>query len=434
MKPGRLSLAAVLITSAVLVWTRIEYSELRGWSPMKVTTWDALAYYGYLPSAFIYNDLERMAWIEPVDSAYDVVGTGGLYQMLPVEDSTLAARGHRVDKCLIGVAVMELPFFLLGHGCAKAFDFPQDGFSAPYQWAIAFAPLCYCIAALFLLRRVLMTWFADRSTALALVLTILATNAIQYISVDGAQTHGFLFALYVLLLWSTLRWHERPSRLHALIIGGTIALATLTRPTEAIMVFIPLLWNTHRPQAAAEKWALVRAHTSHVAWAMAPIPLLVAPQLLYWKLASGSWIFEIGSKWDLLNPHWRVLIGWEKGWFIYTPITLLFVAGLFFMRGMPWRKSVLVFSLLNLWIIIGWHDWRYGGSYSTRALVQSYPVWALAFTALIDRALATRWRWPVLAICAYLLFVNQWQIRQYNNGVIKYDGMTREDYRRIYLQ
>ncbi len=430
---NRLSFLAVLLTGAVLLCTRIGYSELRGWTPMKVTTWDALAYYGYLPSTFIHHDLERMGWIEGIDSTYQVVGTGGLYQMLPVEDPALAAQGHRVDKCLIGVALMELPFFFIGHWIAGASDFLQDGFSPPYQWAIAFAPLFYCIAGLFLLRHVLLRWYTGPVVALVLVLLILATNAIQYISVDGAQTHGFLFALYAALLYSTVRWHERPTLTRSLVIGGTITLAVLTRPTEVIMIFIPLLWNTHSHEATALKWAQVKTHRSHFFWMAALGILLVFPQLLYWKIASGSWLFEIGSKWDFLNPHWRVLIGWEKGWFIYTPITVFFVIGLLFITNKPWRKSVLTFTLLNIWIIIAWHDWRYGGSYSARALVQSYPVLALPFAALVQRVISTRWRWPFLGLCAYLLFVNLWQIRQYNNGVIRYDGMTRAEYIRVYL-
>jgi hypothetical protein len=32
-------------------------------------------------------------------------------------------------------------------------------------------------------------------------------------------------------------------------------------------------------------------------------------------------------------PHFRVLFGGEKGWFIYTPITILFIVGLFLMRA-----------------------------------------------------------------------------------------------------
>jgi hypothetical protein len=425
---GRLSLWAVVITASVLSWTRFEYSEVRGWSPMKVTQWDALAYYSYLPAAFIYHDLERMAWVEPIDSTYHVVGTGGLYQL------ENCGKGHRVNKYLIGTALMELPFFFIGHTTAGLLDFPQDGFSPPYQWAVAFSPLFYCILAVFLLRRVLCRWFTDHTVALVIPLLVLGTNAIQYISVDNAQTHGFLFALYVLALWATIQWHEAPRLKWALVLAGTMTLAIFTRPTELIIVFLPLLWNTHSPAAAKAKWTLVRMHGSHFIW-MAGIAVLIAfPQLLYWKFVTGSWVYGLGSKWDFLDPHWRVLVGWEKGWFIYTPITLLFVAGLFFMRGKPWRKSVLVFSLLNVWIIIAWHDWRYGGSYSARALVQSYPVWALAFAALVERALATRWRWPFILVCGYLLFVNLFQIMQYNNQIILYDGMTRERYGSVYLE
>ena len=59
---------------------------------------------------------------------------------------------------------------------------------------------------------------------------------------------------------------------------------------------------------------------------------------------------------------------------------------------------------------------------------------ALPFAALLERARSSRFKWPVLVLCAYLLFVNLWQIRQYNAGVIMYDGMTMEKYRAVYLK
>ncbi|MFT3885448.1 MAG: hypothetical protein QM724_08475 [Flavobacteriales bacterium] len=422
-----LSLWAVVLLGAVLIWTRLEYTELRGWARLQVTTWDAFGYYQYLPAVFIHHDIERQDWVAAVDSTYHVVGTGGLYQLMDLEN------GNRATKYLCGTALLETPFFLLGHAIAGRTGHPQDGFSPPYQWALAFAALCYCLPALFLLRVVLLRSFSDTITALVLLLIVLATNAIQYISVDSAQTHGFLFALYCLILWATVKWHERPRVHWALLIGITIGLATVTRPTELIMLFIPLLWDTRSPAAAKAKWALVRSHRAHLGWAIAGAAMAALPQLVYWKIVTGSWVFDVGSKWDFVDPHWRVLIGWEKGWFIYTPITVLFIAGLFFMRGRPWRKSVLTFTLLNIWIVIAWHDWRYGGSYSARALVQSYPVLALPFAALLERALATRWRWPMLVLCAYLLCVNFFQIKQYNNGVIRFDGMDRASYGAVYL-
>jgi hypothetical protein len=78
--------------------------------------------------------------------------------------------------------------------------------------------------------------------------------------------------------------------------------------------------------------------------------------LLYWKYASGHFIFDVGSKWYFLNPWFRVLFGFEKGWFVYTPITIFFVAGWWFMRNQPFKRSVVVFCTLNLWIIMAWSD------------------------------------------------------------------------------
>lgn len=434
--PGarQLSLLTTLLVGAVLLGTRLYYSEVGGRAPLKVTQWDALAYYAYLPSLFIHHDLARMGWIEGIDSTYQVVGTGGLYQMLPVEDSPLAAQGNRVDKVLIGMSIVELPFFAIGHLAAWIGGHPQDGFSPPYQWSIGLAPVVYCILGLFLLRRTLLRWFKDSSVAVVLLLVPLATNAIQYISVDNAQTHGFLFALYCLQLDLTHRWHVRPSRRTLVTIGCVVVLAALIRPTDVLMFLIPLLWNTHTPEAARAKWAQVRAHRKDLPWVIGACLLLGFPQLLYWKHASGHWFFDIGSKWDFLSPHWRVLIGWEKGWFIYTPITVVFMLAQLRMRDRPWRRSVAWFMGLTIWVVIAWHDWRYGGSYSARALMQCLPVLALPFADLVERALATRWRWPFLALCGYLLVVNMWQVRQYNNGVIKYDGMTREEYLRVYLR
>ncbi len=88
---------------------------------------------------------------------------------------------------------------------------------------------------------------------------------------------------------------------------------------------------------------------------------------------------------------------------------------------------------MNIYIIIAWHDWRYGGSYSTRALMQSYPVFALPFAALIEKINVQKWRFLFYALCGYLLLVNLFQIYQYNRTILHYNDMNRRYYSRIYL-
>lgn len=420
------SLWVCLISGLLLFGYRLGYSDAFQKKALKVTTWDAFGYYMYLPSALIYHDATELKWLPEKDSVYQLTG-GELYQ------SNKHTNGNYVNKYLGGVAIIELPFFAAGHIVALAAGYPADGFSPPYQYAIAFGAVIYVFLALLLLRRILLRYYSDKAVALALGLLVLATNLIQYVSVDGAMSHAYIFPLYVLVLYTTLRWHETPHWKWAALTGWIIGLAVISRPTELIMLFIPLWWNTQTKEAARVKWQLVRARYRDVLLAVLCGVIGIAPQLIYWKMTAGSWLYDVGSKWFFFNPFFRVLFGFENGWFIYTPVTILFVLGFFFIRNQPFRRSVIVFCLLNIWIVIAWSDWKYGATYSTRALTQSYPVFMLAFTAVVERIIEGRWKWLFLGVALYLPFVNLFQIWQYNRSILHYRDMNAAYYRAIYL-
>lgn len=424
---NKYSLWACFIVCIFLLTYRISYPKLKSETPFIVTNWDALGYYFYLPSIFIYHDITKLKWFPEIDKKYSVSG-GMIYQAGICKKS-----GNYVFKYLGGVAIMEIPYFFIGHGIAKFAGYKEDGFSPPYQYAIAFGAIINCILALFLLRKVLLFFFNDTTTTLSLLFVLLASNFIQYVSVDGAMSHSFIFPLYVLVLYYTIKWHQKPDKISASAIGFIIGLATISRPTEAIMFLIPLLWNTQTKELAAEKWQLVKQHKEDLIYTFSFGFIAVFPQLLYWKIATGSFVFDVGSSWDFLTPHIKVLLGWEKGWFIYTPIAIFFIIGLFFIKKFPFRKSVITFCLINIYIIISWRNWRYGASYSCRALVQSYPVFALAFAAFIDQISLKKWRYLFYLLSFYLLFVNLFQLKQYNEGIIHYDEMNRKYYCSIYL-
>jgi len=420
------SLIACILVSILLLHQRTLRSDLRSDVPLNVTTWDALGYYMYLPSVFIYEDITELKWLPQIDEEYSVTG-GNMYQ------ARMHENGNYVCKYLGGVSIMEAPFFFIGHIIAKNTEYKVDGFSPPYQYALAFGAVLYCILALLLLRNLLLRFFSDQATAVTLLLLVAATNLVQYAAADSAQSHAFIFPLYVLIIYLTIKWHESPKAFWAFSGGLVIGLATICRPTEAIMLFIPLLWSTHTKEASKEKWAQVKLHRNHIAYAAVGGIIGILPQLLYWKFAAGTFIYDVGSKWVFLNPFFRVLFGWSNGWFIYTPITIFFVLGLFFIKKFPFRKAVIAFCLLNIWIIISWFDWKYGGTYSTRALVQSYPVFAFPFAAIIERIIATKWRFVFYVLGAYLIYVNLFQLEQYYNTVLHFRDMNRQYYSRIYL-
>ena len=423
---NRYSLIACLLIGMVLLVFRGINPHITGDRPLKVTEWDAFGYYMYLPSFFIYHDYKDLKWLDSIDRKYSVTGGNGW-------QASKESNGNYVFKYLGGVAFLQIPLFWAGHIAAGITGYPQDGFSPPYQYALGYGVILYCLIGIFILRRVLLAFFDDLTSAITLVLVCLATNFIQYAAVDNGQSHVYIFPLYALLLYATLKWHDKPGWGWAVLIGYLIGIAAMTRPTEALMLLIPILWNTQDKQTAKAKWAMMKAYRGEMLIAGAFCFIAVLPQLIYWKLSSGSFLYDVGSKWDFLNPHFRVLFGGEKGWFIYTPVTILFIAGMWFVRKFPFRKSVLWFCLLNIYVIIAWSVWRYGGSYSTRALVQSYPVFALPLAALVQKAIYAKWKYLFGIAIGYLLFLNLFQTIQYDKNILHYDDMNFAYYRHIYL-
>ena len=404
---SKLSIVLLVLIFSVF---RLQYGKTNDRNIYNVTTWDAFGYYMYLPSVFIYHDVVALNWVPKIEATYHVTG-GVFYQAIKQED------GRYTNKYLCGVSILQAPFFLIGHAIAIINKQPQDGFSWPYQFAIIFGALFWVTIGFVFLRKVLLRFFDDRITATTILLIGLCTNLIQYSTIDAAQSHVWIFSLYSLVLWFTIKWHEKPSAVYAILIGLVSGLAVIARPTELIIIFIPLLWSLHNAQASANKWALVAKHKMHVVICCIAGFVGVLPQLLYWHYTTGSFVYDVGSKWYFLNPWFRVLFGPEKGWFLYTPIAIIMVAGFVFMKKYPFQKSVITFCLLNLWVIMAWSDWRYGGSYSTRALVQSYPVFALALAALVHYYFQQKKSTLIYGLGMLFIILNFYQLNIYNKGV-----------------
>lgn len=402
----RSSISLLLILFCFLS-IRFVYFENNSKNGYNATSWDAFGYYMYLPSVFIYNDVKELKWIPKIDKEYNVTG-GELYQAIKLDDR------NYTNKYLSGVAILQAPFFFVAHVLAGLTELPQDGFSWPYQYAILFSAIFWCFLGFVVLRKVLLFYFDDTITSLTLILLALATNLIQYTSIDGGMSHAYIFPLYSFVLWLTHKWHNAPKRLCAFLIGLVSGLAIISRPTELLIVLIPILWLTNTKEEKQEKRKLILNNKNQIILAIVGGILAILPQFSYWKYTTGSFIYDVGSKWYFFNPWFRVLFGSEKGWFLYTPVTILMVIGFFYMRTQPFRKSVVIYCLLNIWVIISWSDWKYGASYSTRALIQSYPVFALPLATFINYLSSKRNYFLFYIVSGVLIFLNLYQLVLYN--------------------
>jgi hypothetical protein len=395
--------------------------------------YDAMGYYIYLPAIFIYDDITHFRFLDEIIPKYQIWGCAYKPEVLP-------ATGNALDKYAIGQALYQAPWFFLAHAIAAPLGYPADGFSFPYHAVISLGNILVSLLSLWYLRRILLRYFPDKAVAFSLLLLLIATNYWCYISYNSHMTHTSLFCLFVLLLAHTIKWHEKPNWTSSLFIGGVVGFATIMRPTDIVCVLIPLLWNIEQRALAAgsktSKWQQLKAacsifvvHYPKLIAAAAIGACFIFLQLCYWKIATDQWVFYSygGQYLELTKAHIaQVLYGYRKGWLVYTPIMLLALIG-FVPLYRQCRVSfwaILVFFLLNFYLVASWSVWWYGGSYGQRALIQSYAFLLFPFTAFFTWALQARfWVW-IMLLPSLALFV--WlNVTQTFCGIMESDGHTR---------
>ena len=359
-----------LVFAFLVLWFVI---ELMGYFPTNVLSYDVYGAYLHLPANFIYHDpfLTDWTWIEAMNEKYQ--STPSYYQFWYAET------GRQVIKYPLGFALIYAPFFLLAHFFAPLFGFQQDGFSEPYQWAVIVGHCFYVVLGLWLARKVLLHFFSEKLSLLLLVLLFSGTNFFFTTTIMVGMPHGHLFVFYSLTIIFTLRWHKQPTIKNSLNLGLVVGLAALIRASEILIVLIPLFWNIHDKPSLVKKWRWVKYNIKSVMIVFLTIIALGSIQLIYYKLATGSFFIDAynnaGEGFDFLRPHtFQFLFSARKGWLVYTPMMLLSLLGFWVMYKKRVKQFLpfFVFTIINIYVLSSWTCWWYAESFGQRSLVQSY--------------------------------------------------------------
>lgn len=421
-----LALATVVIISTAQFYPKWEKPGTEA-----TLSWDVMGYYLYLPAVFIYDDLGQLKFKDEIIKKYNP--TGSFYQA-----SLHQQTGKYVMKYPIGLAILYAPFFGIGHGYALMTDYPPDGFSLPYQMAISWGSIFFAFIGLWFIQKVLRKYFEPVITGIVVFLIATATNYLNYAAVDGAMAHNWGFTLWAILIYTTIKWYEKPSYQKSLLIGVCIALATLSRPTNLLSALIPIFWGLGNYAALLDRLGFFKTHWKKLLTAFLAVLLIGSLQLFYWKYITDSWIFysyeEQGFSW--FKPHIKnVLISYKKGWLIYTPIMLLGLIGF----RMLYRKHKELFPfclscfLLNFYIVSAWDVWGYGGAFGQRALIESYTILAFPMAALLTNIQDGKWiKWLVVFFSVFCVWLNIFQTWQAHGHGFEVEAMTKAYYWRIF--
>lgn len=407
--------------------------------PLNILSWDIYGHYLYLPSTFIYDDpyYRDMETYESLNEEYNNLDS--FYILFDAENGS----GNKYNKCPLGFSILMSPFFAVGHWLAPSFDYPQDGFSKPYQYSIAFGSWFYFTLGLFFLNAFLRKLFDEWLTILLILLVAFATN-LGYYGVWGlGMVHGVIFGFYSMLIYFTMQWYKKPVWSNSIMLALVYGLMTLTRASEIIAIIIPLFWGLRgiSRDHIQKRIQYFKAHFKQVLLIAGVIAMIGSLQMIYWKSCTGNWIIDSynnpGEGFDFFPPHLvDYLFSYRKGLLIYTPLMVLCLAGFFFV----WKNKremfiIAVFGILNILLLSSWTCWWYAESFAQRSIVQSYPIYLIGLGALIEQVKKSKILWPITIVAIIgMTSLNLFQTWQFTKGIIHESRMTGKAYWSVFLK
>ncbi len=417
-----MSLAAVLAVALLVTGVN---TNVKPWKdPMKVVAWDVKSYYAYLPAAFIYQDLSMEFTRD------DPEFFGDKFWPKPTPSG---------GQCLVmtmGLAYLYLPFFAAGHAVAWLSGAEMTGYSQPYVFFLVFGALAYLVVGLLVLRWLLLRFFPDWIVALTLLTLVAGSNLLYYSTLEAPMSHVYSFFLFAVLMAMTIRWYSEPGLKNSVFVGLLTGLIVLVRPTNILVLFFFLLWDVKNAGDLKNRMGFLFANRKRILLMAGTALLVWLPQLIYWKSVSGQWVYYSYNEEGFFfsNPQFiSGLFSYRKGWLLYTPVMMLAIAGIpllwKYRRGFFW--PVLVFFIVNLYVVFSWWTWWYGGSFGQRPLIESYALLSVPLAAFLlfvnhrKRAVFTRF---TVALVFLFILHNLFQTMQYHYGAIHWEGMNKQAY------
>jgi len=393
----------------------------------------------YLPLTFKYHDLtiQNFDIINEIFSKYHPSET--FYQALKWDN------GNWVMRYPAGSAVLFSPFYFIADIVTPFTKYPADGFSRPYQLSIIYGCLIYTLIGLYFIKKILVQFFNDKTAALTLIGIALGTNYFFQVAVHGLgqMTHNFLFSLYAIIIYLTIRWHQTYKTKHIFFLGIAIGLATLCRASEIISVFIPLLYGISDKQSFRDKIILLKKHIKQILLLAFVIAAVGMVQFAYYKYASGRFVINPysagnpGEGFEFLKPHFlEVLFSFRKGWFIYTPLMIFVIAGFWFLykKNRALFTPICFYFLINLFVVSSWSCWWLGSCFGNRALIAVYAALCIPLGYFAEYVFKSRIKNFYLSIFVLFISLNLFQSWQMKKGIIDSTNMSRAYYLSTFLQ
>lgn len=400
-------------------------------------SWDVYGYYAYLPFTLIYHDpgVENFARVESLISTYNPELEQCIYQYGG------GTKGRRLIVYNIGQAYMYLPAFIAGHAWALFSPYPADGFSNPYQICLALWSICITLLGLLMLRKALLLLYNPSIVTITISLLLVASNYLSEAVLFSLSAHNFMFLLNAIILYLSIQLYRQPNSKKIIYqLALVLGLAVNARPIELLWALVPVLWGVYNMQTLKNKIVHYKNILPVILKAFALFLLCWVPQIVYWLYVGDRFMAPNlhSETLALSDPYlFKFLFSFRKGWILYTPLSLVFFTGFYFLykncREIFW--PLFISLLINIYVLSSWECWWYASSFSQRSVVESYVFFSVPLAALLSFLAGTNkliMRSGFMLIIAACVFLNLFQSWQYQNSIISYDRMSAKAYKLVW--
>lgn len=392
---------------------------------------DPVGYYAWARSLLIDGDLDVANEFEHYD--------------MP-EGAPRTSTGYLHNQWPAGSGLLWLPAMGLAHAAATGLSqlglpVAPDGYSWPYAWSAALTSVAAGLGAVLLTYR-LSRRFAGRYAALSSVLLIwLATPLVFYQYHQPYMSHALDACLNALFIrvWLWTEEGDRP-RLSMVVLGIIIGAAVWVRPQNGVLLIavgIILVYDAAVRQLASDDRPGVDRVAVKAIGLFVGFVALTAPLLFFWRRVYGQWIVNTyhiasGDSFDWRAPYvLHVLFSTDRGLFVWMPVSVFCIAGIWWLRKRVPRLTVLLslVALMHLYVIGSWSSWSGGDAFGPRFWIAQLPFFGLALAALIDHLDhgPGRGRVGLSVLAAALIAWNLLLMLQYSVGLLPPSGTVRLD-------
>lgn len=339
-----------------------------------------------------------------------------------------------------GVALLLLPFFLIGYAWAIAGGYDINGISEPFEKMIGIGALAYALAGLFFIRKLLIQKnISDNVIAWILPLIFFGSNLLNYSLNEPAMSHVYSFCWIAVFMYASYRILNNGELKYFVLAGLSLGIILLVRPINGIIIFILPLWVNSISDLKKRTFALFRERKKEIMVSILLLVSVVLIQCIIWMFQNGRFIqytYKDNGLY-LFSPNMlKMLFGFNSGFFIYTPLCFVLLMGLiYYYQKNRYHFAVLSVFFLFVFYLFSCHwAYTYFDGLGIRALVDFYPVFAIPGALFIGKLSSSYYKIAGTLIIACVVYLNLVFCYQYKAGILPPAGMNFDKFSYIFLK